>query len=147
MNPSTENKPEKKTRKRTPQAKAAVSSAQIAQAAIDAIYAKKGKEVVVMDMRNVDTAITDYHVICTGDVGRQIKAIADGVRADLQENLGEVAWHVEGYDAQEWILLDYIDVLVHVFNEEKRSFYDLERLWGDVPQEEVADGEKAKLLA
>lgn len=140
-----ENNTEKQPRKRSPKAKALAPSALLAQAVIDAIFEKKGKDVVVMDMREV-TSITDYYVLCTGDVGRQIKAIADGVRADLLENLEERAWHVEGYDAQEWILLDYIDVVVHIFNEEKRTFYDLERLWGDAPQEKVEDGEKAKLL-
>jgi ribosome-associated protein len=142
----TENQPEKKARKRTTKAKELAPSALIAQTVIDAIFEKKGKDVVIMDMREAEAAITDYYVVCTGDVGRQVKAIADGVKANVWENLDERAWHVEGYEAQEWILLDYIDVVVHVFTEEKRSFYDLERLWGDAPQEQLEDGEKAQML-
>jgi ribosome-associated protein len=141
-----ENQPEKKTRKRTSKAKELAPSALIAQNVIDAIFEKKGKDVVVIDMRQVDTAITDYYVVCNGDVGRQVKAIADGIKSAVWENLAERTWHVEGYDAQEWILLDYIDVVVHVFTEEKRSFYDLERLWGDAPQEQIEDGQKSQLL-
>lgn len=111
----------------------------IAREAIFAAFGKKATDVVVMDIREV-SGIADYFVVCTGDSPRQIKAIADGIREEVREVLDERPWRSEGYKQQEWILLDYVDVVVHVFNEEKRTYFGLERLWGDAPKEAVQDG-------
>ncbi|MBN8589289.1 MAG: ribosome silencing factor [Rhodothermia bacterium] len=117
----------------------AAPTKELAREAIFAAFRKKATNVVVMDIREV-SGIADYFVICTGDSQRQIKAIADGIREDVREALGEKPWRSEGYKQQEWILLDYVDVVVHVFNEEKRTHFGLERLWGDAPREEIQDG-------
>ena len=96
---------------------------------------KKAEGVVIIDLRKLN-APTDYFVICSGTSDRQVKAIADNV-VEGAEGKGHRAWHVEGYAAKKWILIDYVDVVVHVFNDETRKFYSLETLWGDAPMEEI----------
>jgi ribosome-associated protein len=96
--------------------------------AVTAATAKKASDVVVLDLRKA-AAFTDYFVICTGHNARQIKAIADAVEEAVAKHHLKPA-HVEGYGRAEWVLLDYFDFVVHVFGEETRTFYGLERLWG-----------------
>lgn len=110
----------------------------LAREALRAAIEKKATDLVVIDIRDV-SSVADFFVVCTGDSPRQIKAIADGIREDIRENCDEKPWHTEGYNGLEWILLDYVDVVVHVFNEDKRTFYDLERLWGDVNMAQIED--------
>ena len=90
---------------------------------------KKARDVVIMDLRKLQ-APADYFVVCSADSDTQVKAIAEGIR-DGMEQVGISAWHSEGYQSLQWVLLDYVDVVVHVFHKEVRSFYNLERLWGD----------------
>jgi ribosome-associated protein len=108
----------------------------LAAAAVDAMLDKKAHDVAVMDMRDV-SGVADVFVIGTGDSDLQIKAIADAVSEQIREQYAEKPWHTEGYEDRRWILLDYVDLVVHVFDREKRGFYDLERLWGDAPREDV----------
>lgn len=122
-------KPQTK-RERSAELKEQNSAQTLAKEAIKAAFAKKATDITVIDIREV-SGIADFFVICTGDSPRQIGAIANGIREDVREACDEKPWHIEGYNAQEWILLDYVDLVVHVFNAEKRAFYDLERLWGD----------------
>src|SRR5690625_7789705 len=95
---------------------------------------KKVLDVTVMDMRAV-IGVVDVFVIATGESELQIKAIADAVTERIRERLQERPWHVEGYEGRQWVLLDYVDLVVHIFSTDKRQFYDLERLWGDAPRE------------
>ena len=90
---------------------------------------------IIIDLRKLN-APTDYFVICSGTADRQVKAIADSVVEGLKAK-GHRPWHVEGYDARHWILIDYVNVVVHVFNGDTRDFYSLETLWGDAPSEVV----------
>ena len=116
--------------------------------AVDAVLGKKAHDVTVMDMREV-SGVADYFVLCTGDSDLQIRAIAENVEQTLREQHGERPWHREGYEHLQWVLLDYVDLVVHVFSQEKRSFYGLERLWGDAPIENVpedSNGAGVKLL-
>lgn len=120
----------------------------LAAAAVDAMLDKKAHQVTVMDMRGV-SGVADVFVIGTGESDLQIKAIADAVTEKIREGYSEKPWHTEGYDGRQWVLLDYVDLVVHVFSHEKRNFYDLERLWGDAPTEEVpadASSEDVALL-
>lgn len=108
--------------------------------AIQAARDKKAADVVVLDLRKTG-GFTDFFVICTGNNPRQIVAIADAVRETLKQELGERPALSEGVDRSEWVLLDYFNFVVHVFSRECRSFYALERLWGnaeriDFPNEE-----------
>lgn len=85
--------------------------------------------------------MTDYFVICTGEVNQQVKAIATHIERSARETLGEKAAHREGMDALNWVLIDYIDVVAHVFRPSFRDYYRLEDLWSDAPVIEVRDGE------
>jgi ribosome-associated protein len=99
---------------------------------------KKAVDVVVLDLRKTG-GFTDFFLICTGGNSRQIQAIAESVDTALREELGERPALSEGVDRSEWILLDYFDFVVHVFSRECRTFYDLERLWGNAERYEVSD--------
>ncbi len=96
---------------------------------------KKAEDVIIIDLRKL-SAPTDYFVICTGTGERHVRAIAENVIEEMRK-CGARAWHVEGYTARKWILIDYVDVVVHIFNSETRRFYSLETLWGDAPSEVV----------
>lgn len=109
---------------------------------LEAAAEKKAENPVALDLRKV-AAFTDGFVICTGAQRRQTQAIADEIVERLRA-AGEKASHIEGYDRGEWILLDLSDVIVHVFTPETRSFYGLERLWGDTPRIAPTDGKRPK---
>ena len=96
--------------------------------AISACQDKKAEEITVMELEQGSGAFTDYFVVCSGSNPRQIQAIADEVE-DRLEKKGMRPAHTEGYKQAEWVLLDYVDFVVHVFSEKARKFYDLERLW------------------
>ena len=98
---------------------------------------KKAHDVTIMDLRKV-TDMADFFVVCSGDSDTQVKAIADAV-TDGMEGAGVEAWHREGLTERQWVLLDYVDVVVHVFHKEARKFYGLEKLWGDAKTEKVED--------
>src|SRR3954464_15254579 len=100
---------------------------QVAQA-VKAIEGKKGEDVVILEMDKSSGAFTDYFVVCSGTNPRQIQAIADDVQKNLAE-AGQRPNSVEGYTQAEWVLLDYVDFVLHIFSERARKFYDLERLW------------------
>jgi ribosome-associated protein len=106
--------------------------------AVQAARDKKAIDVVVLDLRKAG-GFTDYFVICTGMNPRQINAIADGVEDTLRKDFGERPTLAEGVHKSEWILLDYFNFIVHVFSRDCRSFYDLERLWGNAERIEFAD--------
>lgn len=114
-----------------------MESSQLANKITDLIFNKKGYDVKILDLRKL-TTITDYFVICSGDSDTQVKAIADEVDKTLRDE-GIRAWHVEGYRALNWILIDFVDVVVHIFKKDTREFYNLEKLWGDAPMTEVMD--------
>ncbi|HTT20648.1 MAG TPA: ribosome silencing factor [Candidatus Sulfotelmatobacter sp.] len=97
-------------------------------AAIQACLDKKAEELSILEMEKGSGAFTDFFVLCNGTNPRQVQAIADEVELRLK-NAGLRPTHVEGYNQAEWVLIDYVDFVVHVFSEKARKFYDLERLW------------------
>jgi ribosome-associated protein len=99
------------------------------EAAVRAAEDKKAADIVVLDLRKA-AGFTDYFVICSGNNARQIRAISDAIIETL-ETQGSKPAHVEGYDRSEWLLVDYFDFVVHIFTPETRTFYGLERLWGN----------------
>lgn len=105
--------------------------------AVRAALDKKAFDVLVLDLRNTP-AFTDFFVICSGQSTRQVKAIADGVEEALRAARVRPA-HIEGYDRAEWVLMDYFTFIVHVFTPQTRTFYSLERLWGDAERIEVSE--------
>ena len=102
--------------------------------AAQAADAKKASDIVIVDMRGV-VAYTDWLVIATGQTSRQTKAIAEEVRKRVKEEIGRFARRTEGEREGEWVLLDYLDAVVHVFTPQSREFYRLDRLWREAPQE------------
>ncbi|MFT6850227.1 MAG: ribosome-associated protein [Sphingobacteriales bacterium] len=104
---------------------------EIADAVIEGILEKKGKDIQRLDLRGVEKAVCDFMIVCHGDSDRQVGAIADSVEDVVRENLKEKPSHVEGKSEGEWVLLDYFSVIVHVFKLEQREFYGVEDLWGD----------------
>lgn len=103
---------------------------------------RKAGDVVALDLRGISSA-TDFFVIATGSSDIQVKAIADRVSEGLREEISEKPQHVEGLETARWVLLDYIDFVVHVFHPQAREFYQIETLWGDAPRVEFADGPEA----
>ena len=93
---------------------------------------KKAIDVVALDLRGV-LGYTDYFVVCSGNTDRQTKAIHDGIHEGMKKDHGLLPHRVEGLQEARWVLMDYLDVVVHVFTPETRGFYALERLWGEVP--------------
>lgn len=98
---------------------------------IEAIQQKKAKELITLNLKNIDNAVCDYFVICHGDSNTQVEAIAKNVDGLVKKKTGEDPWHSEGWENAEWILLDYVDIVVHIFQKEARDFYGVERLWAD----------------
>jgi ribosome-associated protein len=106
--------------------------------AVKAIEGKKGEDVVILEMDKNSGAFTDYFVVCSGTNPRQIQAIADDVEKQMAE-AGQRPNSVEGYSQAEWVLLDYVDFVLHIFSERARKFYDLERLWKSARKLSPAD--------
>lgn len=110
----------------------------LARHAVNAALAKKATDIIVLDMRAV-SGVADYFVICNGESDLQVKAIYEAIEEEIKQHCDERPWHREGQEHRQWVLLDYVDLVVHVFIPEKRAFYDLERLWGDAPVEHVPE--------
>jgi ribosome-associated protein len=125
-------------RPRTATKRAALKLPKAVACAVRAARDKQARDVIVLDLRNAG-GFTDYFVICTGNNPRQTTAIADSVRETLKNELDERPALTEGVDRSEWILLDYFNFVVHIFSRECRSFYGLERLWGNAERHEFND--------
>lgn len=108
----------------------AATSKELAKIACDALEDKKANDIKVIDISGV-SVLADYFIIASGSNRNQVQAMVDSVQEDLFKKAGAEAKQVEGYQTANWILLDYGDIIVHVFDEENRLFYDLERIWRD----------------
>jgi len=98
---------------------------------IDAVQEKKGDNLVVLDLREIHSRVCDYFVICEGRSTTQVDAIADSVKYEVKKKLNQLPYHSEGYTNSEWILIDYVNIVVHVFQPQVREFYNIEGLWAD----------------
>ncbi|HEX3008698.1 MAG TPA: ribosome silencing factor [Bacteroidales bacterium] len=98
---------------------------------VKGIQEKKGKEILSIDLSKLDNAVCRYFIICHGDSNTQVNAIAQSIEKVMQEDLHENVWHSQGYENAQWILLDYFDYMVHIFQKDTRDFYNLESLWAD----------------
>ena len=108
----------------------AVTSKEMAKIAYAALEEKKANDIKIIDISNV-SVLADYFIIASGSNRNQVQAMVDSVQEDLYKQAGVEAKQIEGYQSANWILLDYADIIVHVFDEENRLFYDLERIWRD----------------
>jgi ribosome-associated protein len=120
-----------------------VTPKNLAKKAASFALSKKAFNVVILDLRKL-TSMTDYFVLCSADSDTQVKAVADAIR-DGMEDMGEKPWHREGYSDAHWILLDFVNVVIHVFHKETRTFYNLEKLWGDAVFEHIEDKPAVKV--
>ena len=111
----------------------------VVAAVVEAMQELKAKDVVSLDLRDIYSSVTDYFVICHAQSKTQVSAIADKILDDLRDNHSVKPYHYEGFENAEWILIDYIDVVVHVFLEPKREFYKLEALWADAERTSYED--------
>ncbi|WP_256010982.1 ribosome silencing factor [Desertivirga xinjiangensis] len=111
--------------------KAINESTFISELVIHGIQEKKGNEIVRLDLRNIHSSIADYFVICHAESSTQVRAIASSVEEEVFKASNQLPVRVEGLEYGEWVLLDYVDTIVHIFKTEKRQFYGIEELWGD----------------
>jgi len=111
------------------------TSHDIAHLISQAADSKKAENITILDMKKV-AGFTDYFVICHGTSDVQVKAIADAIEEELLKHSIKY-WHREGYENRQWILLDYIDVICHIFNQSQRNYYNLEKLWADADVEKI----------
>lgn len=117
----------------------ALSSEKLADIAIKGIQEKKGNEIVKLDLRKLDHAIADYFIVCHANSTTQVSSIADSVENEIRKTTGEKPIAVEGKRNGEWVLIDFANVMVHVFQKEFREHYALEDLWADALVEQIND--------
>ena len=108
---------------------------------INAIQDVKGKEIISLDLRKIDSAICKYFVICTGTSNTHVNSIESNIKKTISRDLGEKPFHIEGNNVGEWVLMDYSDIIVHVFQEKTRAFYNIEDFWGDAKFKNYKDEE------
>ena len=114
-------------------------SQKLCDAIVKGMQEKKAIDIIVLDLRKVKNAVADFFVICSGGSDKQLDAITQSVDEEVFKTVKENPWHVEGKNNKEWMLLDYIDVVAHIFRKDRREFYALERLWGDADITEIED--------
>lgn len=115
-------------------------NSKIFKSIIDAIQQKKGEQIVSLDLRKIPEAVADFFVICQASSTTQIKAIADSVEDFVKKNCGEVPYKHEGQQASQWILIDYVNIVVHIMQPDVRKFYKLEEMWSDAALTEHNEG-------
>mgnify|MGYP001325454112 FL=1 len=113
------------------------SSEILCDAIVEGMQENKANEIVVLDLRELDGAITESFVICSGDSDTHVDGISNSINRYVRKNLKEKPWNIEGKTNSDWVLLDYVNVVGHVFYKEKRSFYDIEELWSDATRTNI----------
>lgn len=111
--------------------KTEVSTDQLITGIIKGIEEVKGNDITILDLREIENTVCDYFIICNGTSNTQVNAIVGSVQKMVSKELKDKPWHIEGAENAEWVLMDYVNVVVHVFQKHIREFYDIEGLWGD----------------
>ncbi|MBX3257997.1 MAG: ribosome silencing factor [Chitinophagaceae bacterium] len=106
---------------------------------INAIRQKKGENIISLDLRKIQEAVADFFIVCEASTHVQVKAIADAIEEEVKEQVGESPYRHEGRQALQWVLIDYVNIVVHVFQPETRRFYKLEEMWNDAERVEHLD--------
>ncbi|MEP0262981.1 ribosome silencing factor [Dokdonia sp.] len=119
-------------------AKKETSADQLIAKIIEGIEEVKGQGIDILDLRDIENTVCDYFIICNGTSNTQVAAIVNSIQKIASKELKEKPWHVEGLDNSEWVLMDYVNVVVHVFQKHIREFYDIESLWGDAKITSIA---------
>jgi ribosome-associated protein len=108
-----------------------VSTDQLISTIIKGIEEVKGNDIDILDLRAIDNTVCDYFIICNGSSNTQVNAITNSIQKTVSKELQDKPWHIEGSENAEWVLIDYVNVVVHVFQKHIREYYDIEGLWGD----------------
>ena len=108
-----------------------ISTDDLLSSIIKGIEDVKGLDIDILDLRGIENSVCDYFVICNGNSNTQVNAIVGSVQKGVSKELKDKPWHVEGTDVGEWVLMDYVNVVVHVFQKHIREYYNIESLWGD----------------
>ncbi len=108
-----------------------ISTDQLITQIIKGIEEVKGNDINILDLRDIENTVCNYFVICNGTSNTQVNAIVNSIQKTVSKELKDKPWHVEGSENAEWVLIDYVNVVVHVFQKHIREFYDIEGLWGD----------------
>ena len=108
-------------------------SEELVEQIVEGLEEIKGEGITVLDLRSIENSVCDFFVIANAQSGTQVRALGNSVEKVVFEKSKEKPWHVEGLENLEWVLMDYVSVVVHIFRTEARAFYDLESLWGDAP--------------
>ena len=111
-----------------------VDSKTLIDTIVDAISDLKGEEIKILDLREIENAFCEYFILCTGNSNTHVAAIAGAIERKVRNQTKERPWHVEGAENAQWILIDYTNIIVHVFQKEYREYYDIEGLWGDAKE-------------
>ncbi|TAF31345.1 MAG: ribosome silencing factor [Cytophagales bacterium] len=118
------------------------SAEELNMLAIKGLLEKKAQDIVLLDLRNVKKSVADFFIIATGTSSNHVDTVALSVEAEVFKASGELPWHLEGRENKEWILIDYVSLVVHVFQKSRRDYYELETLWGDAVVTRIAsDGQ------
>jgi len=116
-----------------------VQSDELTAIIINGIQEKKGEKIVQLNLKGVDGAVTDYFVVCEAKSTTQIEAIKRSIEEEVRKACGEKPWHIEGTQNSEWVLMDYVNVVVHIFQPEIREFFDIEGLWADAEVKKIEE--------
>jgi len=114
-----------------------IQSDELTELIVKGIQEKKGENIVQLDLRGLDGAVTDFFIVCEASSTTQVGAISDSIEEEVRKACGEKPWHIEGIENLEWVLLDYVNVVAHVFQPEKRDFFNIEELWADAKIKEI----------
>ena len=114
-----------------------VSTDDLISVIIQGIEEVKGENIQLLDLRDIENTVCDYFIICSGNSNTQVKAISGSIQKTVSKQVKDKPWHIEGENNAEWILMDYVNVAVHVFQKQIRDFYDIESLWGDAKITEI----------
>ncbi|MFC0604665.1 ribosome silencing factor [Winogradskyella pulchriflava] len=104
---------------------------------IEGIEEVKGKEITILDLREIENTVCDYFIVCEGTSNTQVNAIVNSIQKLVSKTIKDKPWHIEGTDNAEWVLMDYVNVVVHVFQKHIREYYDIESLWGDAKTTQI----------
>ena len=111
---------------------------ELSKIVVEGMQGKKAQDIVVLDLRKVANSIADFFIICSGNTDTQVRAISESVEDVVNKSNKQNPWHKEGYKNNEWVLLDYVDVVAHIFKKDRREFFALEDLWGDAKITKIA---------
>ena len=114
-----------------------VKTKELIDSIVEGIQDVKGKDIAILDLSSIESAVCSHFIVCTGDSSTQVKSIASTVEKTTRKKIQEKPWHNEGSTNSEWILLDYVNVVVHVFYRETREFYNIEGLWADAERTDI----------